>query len=107
MDPHRLAELRSLAYHRAVVERLREDPSRLELAKTRVREWRQRGFVRHYAELWERALLGPREDLFRLMVADDEEGRAMRQATPFAGFVDARERWRIWERVRREADGAR
>jgi hypothetical protein len=72
-----------------------------------VREWRDRGFVRHYAELWERALGGPREELFRLMTADDEEGRAMRQATPFAGFVDARERWRIWERVRREADGAR
>jgi hypothetical protein len=37
MDPHRLAEQRSLAYHRAVLERLERDPSLVERARRRVR----------------------------------------------------------------------
>jgi hypothetical protein len=104
MDPHRLAELRSLAYHRVVAGRLRDDPSAIELAKRRVREWRERGVAAHYAARWEKLLDGPPDRLVQVMVADDEEARAMRQATPFAGVVGPRERWRIWDEVRRAAE---
>ncbi len=109
MDPHRLAELRSLAYHRGVARRLRDDPSAIELAKRRVRAWRERGVAAHYAARWEELLEGPLEALVRVLVADDEHGRAMRQATPFAGVIGPRDRWRIWDEVRREAEarGAR
>ncbi|HEY5242849.1 MAG TPA: hypothetical protein VIJ22_15325 [Polyangiaceae bacterium] len=101
VDPHRLAELRSLAYHRAVAERL-ADPRFLESARARVREWLERGHLPLYAAEWQRLLEGPVEELRAALEADTEASRALRQATPFAGAIDARERWRIWARVREE-----
>jgi hypothetical protein len=41
----------------------------------------------------------------RLLVDDDEEARSLRQATPFAGALKPRERWRIWDEERRRVDG--
>jgi hypothetical protein len=101
VDPHRLAELRSLAYHRAVAERL-ADPRVVESARARVRQWLERGHVPVYAVAWQRLLEGPVEELRAALEADTEAFRALRQATPFAGVIDARERWRIWARVRSE-----
>jgi hypothetical protein len=37
VDPHRVAEQRSRAYHRVVVDRMQADPQILERARTRVR----------------------------------------------------------------------
>ncbi|HEY3820867.1 MAG TPA: hypothetical protein VGL81_27070 [Polyangiaceae bacterium] len=101
VDPHRLAELRSLAYHRAVAERLGE-PRVLESARARVRSWLEHGDMAHYAREWQRLLDGPVEELREALQADEERSRALRQASPFAGAVDPRERWRIWARVRNE-----
>ena len=39
MDLHRLAEKRSIAYHRLIAERIRRDPAVLERARARVRSW--------------------------------------------------------------------
>jgi len=39
MDPHRLAEERSVAYHGAIAERLRREPEVLERARRRVEGW--------------------------------------------------------------------
>ena len=104
MDPHRLAEERSLAYHRAVAERLRRDPALIGLARDRVRGWLAEGRVPHYAGEWERILSGHVAAICEAIVAEGDEARALRQATPFAGAIDPRERWRIWkaERQRHE-----
>jgi hypothetical protein len=99
VDPHRLAELRSLAYHRAVAERL-GDPRVVESARARVGQWLERGHMPSYAAAWQRLLEGPVEELRAALEADSETSRALRQASPFAGAIDARERWRIWAQVR-------
>jgi hypothetical protein len=99
VEPHRLAEQRSLAYHRLVAERVRRNPELIEQARSRIRGWMRDGLAPHYAHAWERILAGPIDEVCRLIQADTEEGRALRQATPFAGAIDARERWRIWRDV--------
>jgi hypothetical protein len=105
MDPHRLAELRSLAYHRVIADRLRSDPGVLLTARARVRGWMAQEAWPHYARKWEALLSGPLEDLCALLVDDDEEARSLRQSTPFAGALKPRERWRIWDEERRRVDG--
>jgi hypothetical protein len=100
VDAHRLAEERSLALHREVAEGLRRDPSRLEQARARVRAWSKDGCMHpYYSERWIRLLDGPFEELLRVLVDESEDARALRQSTPFAGFVDPRVRWKIWRDV--------
>ncbi|MGH7436578.1 MAG: hypothetical protein ACRENE_12965 [Polyangiaceae bacterium] len=104
MDPHRLAELRSLAYHRVIVERLHSDPRVLADARARVRGWIEEGRAPHYAGRWQQLLSRPQEELCAVLVDDGDDARALRQATPFAGVLAPRERWRIWEEERRRAE---
>lgn len=102
MDPHELAEERSLTIHRLVAERLREDARLVRQARVRVEGWLADGSVhRSYAEAWHEALSGPRERLLELLGDAGERARALRQCSPFAGVVDARTRWRIWRDVRK------
>jgi hypothetical protein len=106
MDLHRLAEERSLAYHRAVADLVRRDPRILERARERVHAWLSEGRVPHYAREWERVLARSLDSICEVLVADDEQARALRQSTPFAGALDPRERWRIWKAERRRVESA-
>lgn len=100
---HRLAELRSLAIHRAVAARVRAEPQLLEVVERRVLLWGSQGLLApYYRDRWLALLHGPREELLRVLESDDEDARALRQATPFTGVVSARERHAIWKRVRAE-----
>lgn len=97
MDPRRLAELRSLAYHREVARRLAEDPGMLRRARTRAAEWASRADRSpQHARLWLDVLSRPVDQIAAFLSGDDETARELRQSTPFAGALSARERWRIW-----------
>ncbi|MCB9520187.1 MAG: hypothetical protein H6699_04820 [Myxococcales bacterium] len=104
IDPHRLAELRSLALHRVVLDRISGDPSVLARAVERMEEWRTSGRVREdIATRWLQVLdsaTPPR--LVEWLSADSEEARHMRGFSPFAGVVGPRERWALWKRVAEE-----
>jgi len=99
MDAHRLAEERSLAYHRMVAERIERDPGIVERARERVRSWLLEGRSPYYARAWDEVLSGAPDRLRAALVSDTAEARALRQATPFAGVLDPRERWRLWRDV--------
>ena len=101
MDLHRLAEERSLAYHRRVAELVPERPEILRAARRRAEAWAQSG-EHHapYARAWLAILDGGPESVLAAMTDDSERGRALRQATPFAGALDPRERWKLWREVR-------
>lgn len=104
MDPHRLAELRSLAYHRAVAAALARDPSLVDRARARVESWLVTGGVHpEYAEEWRTLLSRPVEEICAALVETGERMQALRSTTPFAGVIGPRERWRIWRAVREEA----
>src|SRR6185295_4703452 len=100
MDPHELAEERSMAIHRVIADRLREDPSLLSAARSRVAGWLADGSVHPaYAQAWHELLSGPTERLLTLLEDRGERARALRQCSPFAGIVDPRTRWKIWRDV--------
>ena len=109
MQLHRLAEERSLAFHRAVAERLRADPSIVIRARHRLERWRAEGIVHgEYVDAWLEILGRPIDRVVAELVDASDRMRALRQSTPFAGVIDPRTRWRIWRETKQrlEAEGA-
>lgn len=105
VNPHQLAEERSLAAHRLIAERLRENPELVLQARKRVADWAARGTVNsHYCQAWQEWLELPLPELLRRLQGTDEEARALRQVTPFAGVLSPRQRWRIWRSVREDLE---
>lgn len=106
MDPHRLGEERSIALHARIAELIDADPEVLARARERVEAWSQDGHVAGtYVEGW-RELLGlPLPELRRALVDPGERAKALRQVSPFAGALDARERWRIRREVSERETG--
>ncbi len=101
MDAHRLAELRSIAMHTAIADKLVDDPSILERARARIDQWAELGAIHPaYAERWRHILSLPLCELRDRLVSDDEPMRALRQSTPFVGALGARERWAVRRSVR-------
>ena len=101
-NDHLLAEERSLALHREVARRVRDDPELVARARVKVDRWLADGGLAYaYADEWRRALAGPLDALCALLVDEGEHARALRQATPFTFVVPPRERWRIWRETRR------
>jgi hypothetical protein len=98
---HALAEETSIELHRAVADRLQEDPVVLERARQRVRDWLSQGRVaRRVAEAWDKVLAQPPERVAAFLVDPSQSARDLRQTSPFAGALDPRTRWTIWRRVR-------
>lgn len=105
MNLHRLAEERSLAYHAAVADRLRREPDLLAIARARLAEWIAAGHSPEHARAWQEILTRPLGDILAFLVDPGERARELRQSTPFAGFIDPRERWRLWREVRARWEG--
>jgi hypothetical protein len=95
-DPHRVPELRSLAYHRAIASRLRRPM--IADAERKLRRWKEDGKVdpRH-AEAWEEVFAMPMAEIRKAITADDERGRDLRQNSPLAGLLSEPERRKILE----------
>jgi hypothetical protein len=100
MDPHRLAEERSVAYHRVIAERLREQPEVLENARRRVQTWLDRMEPRFYARKWAEILAGDPASIAAFLVERSEVADELRQSSPFAGALRPQERWQIWRETR-------
>ncbi|MCC6223203.1 MAG: hypothetical protein IT201_06885 [Thermoleophilia bacterium] len=101
---HRLAELRSLEYHRLIGERLERDPEALRRARERVARWlTENGPVdRGRALRWQELLHRPLPELVRALNRDDDDARDLRQNSPFAGILTSQERWRVIRETRSE-----
>jgi len=93
---HRGAELRGLAYHRAVARRL--DPRMVRAARVQLSRWRrERKIDESYAEQWENVLSRPIAQIARVMSQDSRTGRDLRQNSPFTGVLSEPERRRVIE----------
>jgi hypothetical protein len=96
---HLTPERRSLAFHRLLAERL--DERMVEEARERVERLAAAGHLhRRYAERWRELLARPLAEIAATTSADDQEGRDLRQNSPFAGALNEQERRRIIETVR-------
>lgn len=101
MDLHALAEARSLALHREALARIEREPDLLEGVRARLAAWSaDDSKPQRYVRTWTELLDDPGGAWRSAMVGEDERSTALRQATPFAGIVDPRTRWRIWSEVR-------
>jgi hypothetical protein len=93
-DGHTRADRRSLAYHRAVAERL--DRAMVDEALHRVLKWRDEGKLDpRYAGQWETILSEPLPQIRRMLAANTDVARELRQTSPFAGMLSEPERRRI------------
>jgi len=96
---HQRIDQRSLALHRAIADKLRENPALLEIARDNLDRWSAaNGRSQPYWDAWREILRLPLEDILSRMVEQSERMDAMRQATPFAGILSPRERWAIYDR---------
>jgi hypothetical protein len=94
----------SLEMGRRVAGRLREQPALLQFARDNLARWLRQnadapGLVRCYRE-WLAILERPLEQICQILCADTEEGRRLRQNSPFAGVLPPAEVWSIKAAIR-------
>ena len=95
---HERARARSLAYHRAVAERLRSPM--VEEARHVLLRWRDQGRIDdRYAARWEQLLNQPLPELRNALVDESQQYDDLRQNSPFAGLLSEPERRRIVQEV--------
>ncbi len=101
-DPGSL-DARSLAIHQSIAAKLRQQPALLDRARATIDRWQAQGAgraSRPYLEAW-RQLIDQGLDATLAAVTDPgERGNAMRQASPFTGILDNRERWALLRGLR-------
>jgi hypothetical protein len=106
MDLHRLAEERSVAYHRVIAERLRQQPEVLDRARQRVAGWlSSKAEAPFYALRWSEVLAGDPSSVAAFLVERSDLADELRQSSPFAGALSPQERWQIWRETRDRAAG--
>lgn len=104
MPDHRTLEERSRVLHGRVADKLKADGRVLSAARNRVDRWLEDGSVHpRYAEAWKDLLAEGPEVIARRLTEASEEMDALRQCSPFAGALDARERWAILRELRSSA----
>lgn len=88
---HRAAELRSLAYHRVVADRL--DDLLVERARRRLDRWREADRIHpRWADEWGDVLSRSLSEIGKVISADTAHARSLRQTSPFAGVLNEHER---------------
>ena len=98
-DPHRAAELRNLAYHRAIARR-HLDRAAADDALVLVRRWRERGRIDpRYADAWEEILVRAVPDIRKALEGETQHAHDLRQNSPFAGLLSESERRKIIEQI--------
>jgi len=101
---HELTDAISLEMGRCVATRLRQQPDLLNVARDNLDRWKRRNsstpsLLRCYRE-WEEILERPLAEVCRLLDSDNEESRRLRQNSPFAGVLSAKEVWELKQRFR-------
>lgn len=95
---HARIDARSLAMHRAIAAKLIANPGLLAIAHDNLKRWATNaGRSQPYSDAWAELLTKPLHELVALMQEDSEFMRAMRQCSPFAGVLLAKERWEIYD----------
>ena len=100
----------SLAMGRRIASRLSRQPELLRIARDNLDRWVKLnadapGLLHCYAE-WRGILDRPLEEICDLLRSDSEEGRRLRQNSPFAGVLSPREVWELKRRSHHETAAA-
>lgn len=100
----------SLELGRRTAARLRQQPGLLQLANDNLARWSKQNanapsLLRCYAE-WREILARPLTEICSLLTSNSENARRLRQNSPFAGVLDAREVWEIKQHFRHATSAA-
>lgn len=95
MRTHQELDLRSLAMHRLVAARIRDNPVLLERVKGTLVRWRSLVDVNTvpYLDAWEHLVDQGVEACLAVATEDSERAAALRQSSPFTGILSNQERW--------------
>jgi hypothetical protein len=107
---HELIDEISLELGRRTAARLRQQPELLQLAQENLARWSRLNanapaLLRCYEE-WREILQHPLTDICQLLSSESEAARLLRQNSPFAGVLSAREVWELKERFRHATTAA-
>jgi len=94
MRDHRLIDERSLAFARAIADRLHRDPSLISFAIGNIKNWMNNSSlgVQRTLQEWLAILNGPIDGVFFILTGEDERSVRLRQSNPFAGLLPQQER---------------
>ncbi|CAN0371221.1 unnamed protein product [Phaeothamnion confervicola] len=91
MNSHQKIDERSLAMARAIASKVDAEPSLLERARAWVTRQNSAG-----AAMWEPILARPWPEIREILLQDTDDGRQLRQNSPFAGILTPQERWSFY-----------
>ena len=96
---HQEIDQRSLELARAIAARIDADPARSGLDKARqvLARWES---IAHGSDLslWREILPRSWPEVRQALLDPSEQGKLLRQSSPFCGILSPRERWAIWRR---------
>ena len=100
MRSHQLIDERSRALACAVAEKVRLQPTLVDVAKKNIAVWLKTSSpsVRPILEEWVSVLGGPTAQVIELLLSDSARAVRMRQSNPFAGVLPSGERTEILKR---------
>ena len=95
MTSHQEIDQRSLALHRLLAEKIRQDPNLFDNMKRTLARWRTIvcASSQPYLEEWEQLVKQGIDACLAVATEDSERANAMRQASPFCGILTNEERW--------------
>ena len=107
MRTHQEIDRRSLALARAIALKIDGDPDHAGLRKAQetCSRWISIGAGVAAAE-WQAILKRPWHEVRAVLLEDSEEGRRLRQSSPFCGVLSVRERTEIYRRFRNDQTAA-
>lgn len=96
---HVIGDLRSKALHMEVGKKLLRKSELLDVARRRLENMRvTTPYSKTYLEKWSDLLSGPIEPILHVLGANDEDSKALRHTSPFAGILSGKERLAILRR---------
>jgi hypothetical protein len=91
---HERLDLRSLAMHRLIADKIRAEPKLFEIASQNIERWsRTPGRNGALLAAWSKLLMQGIPATLAMATEDSERARELRQSTPFAGVLSPQERW--------------
>lgn len=95
MRTHQDIDLRSLALHRLVADKIRRNPALFDTVKQTLARWRTTVCVssQPYLQEWQRLADQGLDACLRAAEEDSEQARALRQSSPFTGVLSHGERF--------------
>jgi hypothetical protein len=106
VSDHIRIEVRSIALHRAIADRIRTNPKLMEKAEENLQNYidqfaQDNRTVPKSLSEWQDILTNrSREAVLEFLVSTGETAGRLRQSSPFAGILTPKERWKIYEAYR-------